>query len=155
VVDRLVERTGGNPLALLELPGSLAPDQLAGRTPLEDVLPLTTRLERTFGERARRLPEQARTILLVAAAETDGDPAVVLRAGARLGVGPDALDQAESAGLVGTGGGRLRFRHPLVRSATYHAATLAARRDAHRALAALRGDEDMKVRDPGYAGWER
>src|SRR5512132_3617458 len=65
------------------------------------LLPLTTRLERTFGERVRRLPEQARTILLVAAAETDGDPAVVLRAGARLGVGPDALDQAESAGLVG------------------------------------------------------
>jgi hypothetical protein len=127
VVERLVERTGGNPLALLELPGSLAPDQLAGRAALEDVLPLTARLERTFGERVRSLPEGARTLLLVAAAETTGDPAVVLRAGARLGVGVAALDQAESAGLVRTGDGRLAFRHPLVRSAAYRTATLAAR----------------------------
>ena len=136
VVDRLVERTGGNPLALLELPGSLAPDQLAGRAPLQDVLPLTTRLERAFGERVRRLPEAARTLLLVAAAETTGDPAVVLRAGARLGVGrPRRSAEAESAGLVRTGDGRLAFRHPLVRSAAYRTATLAARQAAHRALA--------------------
>jgi DNA-binding CsgD family transcriptional regulator/tetratricopeptide (TPR) repeat protein len=142
VVERLVERTGGNPLALLELPGSLEPGQLAGRAPLEDVLPLTTRLAQAFGERVRRLPEASRTVLLVAAAETAGDPAVVLRAGARLGVGPDALEEAESAGLVQTGGGRLRFRHPLVRSATYQAATLAARQAAHRALAEVLAGED-------------
>ena len=142
VVERLVERTGGNPLALLELPGSLAPDQLAGRVALEDVLPLTTRLERTFGERVRSLPEEARTLLLVAAAETTGDPAVVLRAGARLGVGAAALDQAESAGLVRTGDGRLVFRHPLVRSAAYRTATLSARQAAHRALAEVLGGED-------------
>jgi DNA-binding CsgD family transcriptional regulator len=135
VVDRLVERTGGNPLALLELPATLTPDQLAGRAPLDDVLPLTARLERAFGERVRRLPADARTLLLVAAAETGGDPAVVLRAGARLGVDAGALDQAESAGLVGTGDGRLRFRHPLVRSAAYQAPPLGARQAAHRALA--------------------
>ena len=117
VVGRLVDRTGGNPPALLELPGSLAPDQLAGRAPVDDVLPLTTRLERAFGEQARRLPEEARTLLLVAAAEPTGDPAVVLRAGARLGVEADALGLAEAAGLVRTADGRLRFRHPLVRSA--------------------------------------
>ncbi|HEY6589560.1 MAG TPA: LuxR C-terminal-related transcriptional regulator [Actinomycetota bacterium] len=132
VVDRLVERTGGNPLALLELPGTLEPGQLAGRAPLEDVLPLTARLEETFGERVRGLPTEARTILLVAAVETGGDPAVVLRAGGRLGVGPEALEDAESAGLVRTGG-RLEFRHPLVRSAAYQVATLAARQAAHRA----------------------
>jgi hypothetical protein len=106
VVDRLVERTGGNPLALLELPGTLEPGQLAGRAPLEDVLPLTARLEETFGERVRGLPTEARTILLVAAVETGGDPAVALPAGARLGVGPEALEDAESAGLVRTGGRR-------------------------------------------------
>jgi hypothetical protein len=111
VAGPLVERTGGNPLALLELPGALDPGQLAGRAPLEDVLPLTARLERTFGERARRLPEETRTLLLVAAAETTGDPATVLRAGARLGVGAGALGQAEAAGLVRTGD-RLQFRHP-------------------------------------------
>jgi DNA-binding CsgD family transcriptional regulator len=142
VVDRLVERTGGNPLALQELPGTLQPGQLAGRAPLEDVLPLTARLEQAFGERVRRLPTEARTILLVAAADTDGDPTVVLRAGARLGVGPDALEEAESAGLVRTGGGRLEFRHPLVRSAAYQVATLAARQAAHRALAGALAGED-------------
>jgi DNA-binding CsgD family transcriptional regulator len=146
VVDRLVERTGGNPLALLELPRTLAPDQLAGRAPLEDVLPLTARLERTFGDRVRRLPEPARTILLVAAAETGGDPAVVLRAGAGLGIGPEALAEAESAGLVRTGGGRLEFRHPLVRSAAYQVATLAARQAAHRALAEALAGEDTADR---------
>jgi hypothetical protein len=141
-VDRLVERTGGNPLALLELPGTLEPDQLAGRAPLDDVLPLTTRLERAFGERVRRLPADARTLLLVAAAETTGDPAVVLRAGARLGVGAGALDRGESAGLVRTGDGRLQFRHPLVRSAAYRTATFAARQAAHRALADVLTGED-------------
>jgi AAA ATPase domain len=98
-------------------------------------LTFTARLEQAFGEQVRRLPTEARTILLVAAADTDGDPTVVLRAAARLGVGPDALEEAESAGLVRTGGGRLEFRHPLVRSAAYQVATLAARQAAHRALA--------------------
>jgi DNA-binding CsgD family transcriptional regulator len=141
VVGPLVERTGGNPLALLELPGALDAGQLAGRAPLEDVLPLTARLERTFGERVRRLPEEARTLLLVAAAETTGDPATVLRAGARLGVDAGALDQAEAAGLVRTGE-RLRFRHPLVRSAAYRTASFAARQAAHRALAEVLAGED-------------
>ena len=141
VVGPLVERTGGNPLALLELPGALDPGQLAGRAPLEDVLPLTARLERTFGERVRRLPADARTLLLVAAAETTGDPAPVLRAGASLGAGAAALDQAEAAGLVRTGE-RLRFRHPLVRSAAYRTASFAARQAAHRALAEVLAGED-------------
>jgi len=142
LVGRLVERTGGNPLALLELPGSLSSEQLAGRAPLEDVLPLTTRLERAFGDRVRRLPGPARTLLVVAAAETTGDPAVVLRAGDRLGAGAGPLEEAESAGLVRAVDGRLAFRHPLVRSAAYQTATLAARQAAHRALADVLTGED-------------
>jgi DNA-binding CsgD family transcriptional regulator len=141
-VDLLVERTGGNPLALLELPGSLAPGQLTGRALLDDVLPLPARLQRTFGERVRGLPTETRALLVVAAAETTGDPAVVLRAGARLGVDTAALDAAEAAGLVRTGEGRLQFRHPLVRSAAYAAATLAGRQAAHRALADVLAGED-------------
>ena len=77
----------------------------------------------------------------MAAAETTGDPAVVLRAGAGLGVEPAALD-AEAAGLVRAGDGRLQFRHPLVRSAAYQTATLAARQAAHRALAGVLTGED-------------
>jgi DNA-binding CsgD family transcriptional regulator len=142
VVDRLVEGTGGNPLALLELPGSLDPDQLAGRAPLEAVLPLTDRLEAAFGQRVRRLPAPARTLLLVAAADAAGDPAVVLRAAARLGVAAEVLDQVEAAGLVRTGDDRLQFWHPLVRSAGYRTATFAARQAAHRALAEVLGGED-------------
>jgi DNA-binding CsgD family transcriptional regulator len=142
VVDLLVERTGGNPLALLELPGSLAPGQLTGRALLDDVLPLPARLQRTFGERLRGLPAETRALLVLAAAETTGDPAVVLRAGARLGVDAAALDAAEAAGLVGTGEGRLQFRHPLVRSAAYSTATLAGRQAAHRALAEVLAGED-------------
>ncbi|HEU4896352.1 MAG TPA: AAA family ATPase [Actinomycetota bacterium] len=142
VVCRLVERTGGNPLALLELPASLAPEQLAGRAPLDDVLPLGTRLERTFGDRVRRLPGPARTLMLVAAAETTGDAAVVLRAGDRLGAGAEALEAAEAAALVRTTGGRVAFRHPLVRSAAYLTGSLAARQAAHRALADVLTGED-------------
>ena len=106
------------------------------------MLPLTTRLEQTFGERVRRLPGPARALLLVAAAESTGDPAVVLRAGARLGAGTGALAEAEAAGLVRTGDGRLAFRHPLVRSAAYQTGTLAARQAAHRALAEVLAGED-------------
>jgi DNA-binding CsgD family transcriptional regulator len=146
VVGRLVEGTGGNPLALLELPGSLHPDQLAGRAPLAAVLPLTARLEAAFGERVRRLPAPARTLLLVAAADDTGDPAVVLRAAARLGVATEVLDQAEAAGLIGTGGDRLQFRHPLVRSAAYRTASFTARQAAHRALAEVLSGEDVADR---------
>jgi DNA-binding CsgD family transcriptional regulator/tetratricopeptide (TPR) repeat protein len=142
VVDLLVERTGGNPLALLELPGSLVPGQLTGRALLDDVLPLPARLQRTFGERVLGLPAETRALLVVAAAETTGDPTVVLRAGARLGVDVAALDAAEAAGLVRTGEGRLQFRHPLVRSAAYSTATLAGRQAAHRALAEALAGED-------------
>src|SRR4029453_12323583 len=79
--DGVVERPGGTPLPLRERPGPLDPGQLAGRAPLEDVLPLTARLERTFGERARRLPADTRTLPLGAAAETPGGPG--RRAGGR------------------------------------------------------------------------
>jgi hypothetical protein len=105
------------------------------------VLPLPARLRRTFGERVGGLPTETRALLVVAAAEATGDPAVVLRAGARLGVDAAALDAAEAAGLVHTGEGRLRFRHPLVRSAAYATATLAGRQAAHRALAEVLAGE--------------
>src|SRR4029450_5702282 len=107
---------------------------------LDDVLPLPARLRRTFGERVGGLPTETRALLVVAPAETTGDPAMVLRAGARLGVHAAALDAAEAAGLVLTGEGRLQFRPPLVRSAAYATATLAGRQAAQparaRALAA-------------------
>ena len=141
VLHHLVERTGGNALALLELPSVLTEGQLAGDEPLPEALPLTLEVERAFLERARRLPADSQTLLLVAAADDSERAAAVLGAAGRLGAGPDALDGAEQAGLVAVRGTRLAFRHPLVRSAVYEAATSSERRAAHRALAeALAGD---------------
>jgi DNA-binding NarL/FixJ family response regulator len=148
LVTALVERTGGNPLALIELPAELTREQLAARAPLDDVLPLTDRLRQAFGERVRRLPGPARTLLLVAAAEPTGDAAVVLAAAGALGIGPAELDAAEAAGLVRATDDGIAFRHPLVRSAAYRTATLAERRAAHQALAGVltgEGEADRRA----------
>jgi DNA-binding CsgD family transcriptional regulator len=142
VRDRLVERTGGNPLALLELPQLLTEDQLAGRSPLADPLPLGDTLEAAFLARARDLAVESQVLLLVAAADDTGDPGVVLRAARELGIEPAAFRAAERAGLVSFGERAVEFRHPLVRSAIYHGASLPERQDAHELLAhILEGEE--------------
>jgi DNA-binding CsgD family transcriptional regulator len=137
VRDQLAEQTGGNPLALVELPSVLTPGQLAGKEPLPPRLPLTEGVGRAFLERVRRLPGDAQTFLLVAAAEDTGRLATVVAAAATLGAGPAALDAAERAGLIGVRTGELDFRHPLVRSAVYQGATTTERRQVHRALAGV------------------
>jgi hypothetical protein len=142
VRSRLLLHTRGNPLALVELPGALSEAQLLGDEPLYATLPMTSQLESVFHERAGRLPPETRRLLLLAAADDTEETDVVHRAGARLGVDPAALDEAERAGLLAIDGNRLDFRHPLVRSAIYGAATESERRAAHRALAdSLAGDE--------------
>src|SRR5215469_4092075 len=140
VRDRLLAAAGGNPLALLELPAALSAAQLAGRAPLPDPLPVGAGVERAFAERAGRLPAAARTMLLLAAADDTGEVATVWRAAGGLGVDVGALGPAEAARLVRVQGARIEFRHPLVRSAIYRAATFAERRAVHLALAgALEG----------------
>ena len=144
---RLLAHTHGNPLALVELPSALSAAQLAGDEPLPAALPMTRQLETVFGERVGRLPDDTRQLLVVAAADDSEDVGLVSRAAASLGAGARALDAAEQAGLVSVEGGRLAFRHPLVRSAVYRAATSSARRAAHRALAgALDGDAEQADR---------
>jgi hypothetical protein len=148
VRDRLVEQTGGNPLALIELPSLLTTGQLAGTEPLPPQLPLTDAVQRAFLERVRRLPADAQTLLLVAAAEDSGRLATVTAAAAAMGTGAAALDIVEEAGLLRVRAGTLEFRHPLVRSAVYQAATTSQRRQAHRALAAAfhrEGDADRRA----------
>src|SRR5512132_323735 len=124
VRSRLVDGTGGNPLALLELPLALSEAQLAGTEPLLDPLPIGARIEQSFLSRLRELSEATQALLLVAAAEDTGELAIVLRAAAELGAGPGALDAAERADLAHVRGTRLEFRHPLVRSAIYQGAPL-------------------------------
>jgi DNA-binding NarL/FixJ family response regulator len=135
VRERLLEQASGNALALVELPSSLSQAQLAGDEPLPDVLPLTRHVERIFLERVRRLPGEAQRLLLVAAADEVEDVGLVIQAAEQLGSGAGALDMSEEAGLVSVEGNRLAFRHPVVRSAIYQAATSTERLDAHRALA--------------------
>ena len=134
VRDRIVAETRGNPLALLELPRDLTPAEMAGGFALPDSGPLSGRIEQTFLRRFEPLPPESQQLVLTAAAEPVGDVTLLWRAAERLGIGADAAAPAEAAGLIELGG-RVRFRHPLVRSAVYRSASLPDRQEAHRALA--------------------
>jgi DNA-binding CsgD family transcriptional regulator len=150
VAERIIEETRGNPLALLELPQGLAPDELAGGFGLTAALPLPGRIEDSFRERAAQLPPDSQRLLLAAAAEPIGDPTLLWRAADQLGVPPEAAEAAEAAGLV-TLGARVTFRHPLLRSAIYRAASDEDRRSVHRALA----DASDSESDPDRRAWHR
>jgi DNA-binding CsgD family transcriptional regulator len=135
VMKQLIVRTGGNPLALLELPSVLTAAELAGEHALPEPLPAGRQIELAFAAMAGRLDAGTQSLLLVTAAEETGDLSVVLRAADMLGAPSTALDRAERAGLLRVNGNRVTFRHPLARSAIYQHATFAARRAAHEALA--------------------
>jgi DNA-binding CsgD family transcriptional regulator len=135
VVDLLLSQTRGNALALMEMPAGLTTAQLSGDEPLPDSLPLTRQVESVFLDRVDRLPADSQLLLLVAAADDSEDAALVARAGAGLGLAADAFEPAERAGLLTVRRNRLEFRHPLVRSAIYGAATSGQVRRVHRALA--------------------
>jgi DNA-binding CsgD family transcriptional regulator len=134
IAEQIIAETRGNPLALLELPRGLSAAQLAGGFGLPGALSLSGKIEQSFHRRLQVLPEDTRRLLLVAAAEPTGDPALLWRAADRLALDPRALEPAESAGLIEIDA-RVRFHHPLVRSVLYGAATPPERRRAHGALA--------------------
>jgi DNA-binding CsgD family transcriptional regulator len=150
VAERIVAETHGNPLALLELPHGSAAAELAGGFTVTAELPLPRLIEESFRERVERLPVESQLLLLVAAAEPIGDPALLWRAAERLDLGPEAVGPAEAAGLL-TLGARVTFRHPLLRSAIYRAAPAHQRRSAHEALAAAT-DPGL---DPDRRAWHR
>jgi DNA-binding CsgD family transcriptional regulator len=150
ILDRLVAEAQGNPLALLELPRGLTPAQLAGGFGLPAAQALSDRLEESFRRRLEALPPDTQRLLLVAAAEPMGDPALLWRAAARLGISPAAAAPAVDAALAEFGA-RVHFRHPLVRSAVYRAAAPEARRAAHAALAEA---TEPQV-DPDRRAWHR
>src|SRR3954462_13167464 len=117
VAEQLVAEAYGNPLALLELPRGLSPSQLAGGFGLPRALSLESRIEQSFLHRLEALPEDTRRLLLVAAAEPTGDPGLLWRAAERMHLAATWLEAAEIAGLIEVDSRRVRFRHPLVRSA--------------------------------------
>ena len=141
VAARLHAATAGNALALTELGLGLAPDVLRGIEPVPTPLPLTRGVEEAFLNRYHRLDPEARTVLLVAAADDSGDLGLVRDAATALGAGPGSLDDVERSGLLHRDGRRVELRHPLVRSAVYAGATTSQRRQAHAALAARLGPE--------------
>jgi DNA-binding CsgD family transcriptional regulator len=134
VARRIAAATGGNPLALLEVPREMREAQLAGLDAMDDPIPVGQGVERAFRARAEGLPGPTAWTLLLAAAADNSEVDVILAAAQAQ---PDVLDAAERAGLVRVDGGRIRFRHPLVRSAVYHGAPSRRRREAHQALAAV------------------
>jgi hypothetical protein len=134
VRDQIIAETRGNPLALLELPRGLSPAELAGGFALPGALLLPGRIEQSFQRQLDELPSETRWLLLLAAADPSGDPALVWRAAWRLGLQIHAAAPATEAGLAEFSP-RVRFRHPLVRSATYRSASLRERQQAHAALA--------------------
>jgi DNA-binding CsgD family transcriptional regulator len=136
VADRLVSTAAGNPLALLEIPRLLSDGQRAGREPLEEPLRPGTGVERAFRRALESLPEAPRWGLLVVAAAHSGRLDVVGPALERAGLAIVDLRAAEEARLIVIEDDEIDFRHPLLRSTAYHAASAADRRGAHAALAA-------------------
>jgi DNA-binding CsgD family transcriptional regulator/tetratricopeptide (TPR) repeat protein len=150
VRDRIVAEMHGNPLALLELPRGMTPAELAGGFALSEAMPLAGRIEAGFVRQLESLPADTRRLLLAAAVEPVGDVTLLWRAAERLGLGPEAATAAEAAGLIEIGA-RVRFRHPLVRSAVAREADAGELREVHRALAEAT-DPDI---DPDRRAWHR
>ncbi|NIK58499.1 helix-turn-helix transcriptional regulator [Kribbella shirazensis] len=139
VAERVVRETGGNPLALSELPGALTDRQRAGIDPLVGPLPLPECILRHYANQLARIEEPTYRLLLTLAADDAGDLAAALRVVRPLGIGIEALDTAVQSGLVRAeetiAGPRVVFRHPLLRAAVYRSASLSQRLSTHRALA--------------------
>jgi DNA-binding CsgD family transcriptional regulator/tetratricopeptide (TPR) repeat protein len=149
VRDRVIADTHGNPLALLELPRGLTPAQLTGGFGVSAV-PLDGRIEESFARQLETLPAQTQRLVQLAAADPTGDPVLVWRAAGRLAIGSEAAGPAVEAGLAEFGA-RVRFRHPLVRSAAYQSASAQTRQDLHGALA----EATDPAADPDRRAWHR
>ena len=150
VRDQIVAETRGNPLALLELPRELTPAELAGGFGFPDTVPLSGRIEETFRRRLDALPAETGRLLRLAAADPVGETLLVWRAAEQLGIRVQAATPAVEAGLIEFGA-RVRFRHPLVRSAAYLSASLQERQEFHRALAEATDPDG----DPDRRAWHR
>src|SRR5690348_2573931 len=150
VRDLIIAETRGNPLALLELPRGLTPAELAGGFGLPGATPLTGRIEDSFARQLEALPTETRRLVRLAAADPSGDRALIWRAAERLGLPIQAAAPAAEAGLVEFGA-RVRFRHPLARSAAYHSAPIQVRQEIHAALAEVTDP----IADPDRRAWHR
>lgn len=148
VRGRFLAETRGNPLAILELPQGLSPQDMAGGFGLPRAVRISAAVEERFRRGVETVPEATRRLLLLAAAEPLGDPGLLWAAAHRLGIDSGAATCAVEAGLADFGT-RVRFRHPLVRTAVYRSAALADRQAVHCALAEATDPEQ----DPDRRAW--
>lgn len=148
VLERIIAEAHGNPLAIVELPRGFTPLELTGFA--TDSIPLPHRIEESFRRQAAALSPTALQVLLVTAAEPVGDPVLVFKAADLLGigVGMEVLKTTQIAELISFGAG-VRFRHPLLRSVIYQAASPQQRQRVHAALAEV-VDADI---DPDRRAW--
>jgi DNA-binding CsgD family transcriptional regulator len=135
IAQRVVAETSGCPLALTELADELTATQWVGASHLPEPIPISRRLEAHFRRQVDMLSPQAQTFLLVAAAETSGNPALVRQVATQLGCSSDVEILAIRERLLTTEP-QVVFRHPLIRSAVYAGASVEAKRTVHQALAA-------------------
>ncbi|QJW35146.1 AAA family ATPase [Cellulosimicrobium protaetiae] len=147
VLRRVVSEAGGNPRVLLDVSHGLAVDRLGGGIATGAPGARPREVPTALIDRIERLPEPARRLLLVVAAEPRHDPVAIWRAASSLGLGPADAAPAEADGLLDVGGAR--FDNPLVRSAVYRHAAADERRAAHQALA---GTTDPEL-DPDRHVW--
>jgi DNA-binding CsgD family transcriptional regulator len=150
VRDRIIAETRGNPLALVELSGRLSAAERAGGYVQPATRDLPDQVEAEFLGRTGALPDATRRLILLAAADPLGDATLVWRAAEPLGIAAGALAPAGAADLLEIDD-RVRFRHPLVRSAVYQAASLDDRQRAHEALA----EATDPVLDADRRAWHR
>jgi AAA ATPase domain len=151
VRDQVMQEAAGNPLALIELPAMLTPEQRSSELAppafhIGTISP-TSRVYDSYRARLLRLPEATRAVLLLAAADDSADLGAITRAAEVQGFSPADLEPAERASLVRVGEDGVIFRHPLLRAAAYHSATLSLKLAAHCALAeVLDGNENADRR---------
>ena len=150
VGDRIVAESGGNPLALVELSQSMTAAERSGGFAPAAAGDLPSRLEARYADRVTALPDATQRLILLAAADPVGDAPLLWRAAERLSTDPSALAPARAAGLLEIDD-RVRFHHPLVRSAVYRGASPGERRRAHDALAEA-SDPELA---PDRRAWHR
>ncbi|MEU8793657.1 AAA family ATPase [Streptomyces sp. NPDC048643] len=150
VQDRIVAEAHGNPMALLHLPRTLAPEELAGGFWLPGSHHPESYIENAFYKRFMSLRDDSRQLLLTAAAEPTGDVGLLWRAAHLQHIPMDANATADVGGLVEFGI-NVRFQHPLARSTIYRRTSVADRRTVHRALA----EATDPTLDPDRRAWHR
>jgi DNA-binding CsgD family transcriptional regulator len=151
VRDRIVEQADGNPLALIELTGGVLAGDAGGGAAQMPHITGGSWLEEDAFRRIAGLDADARSILILVATDSTGEPALLGRAMAALDIPASTIDEPEVAALLHVRPECVRFRHPSIRSAVYRAATSEQLRDAHRVLA----DASNSATDPERYGWHR